>query len=318
MLKKKRWLAVLFMVLVFSLSMNTSAASKKAVAKIGKKSYSSLQGALASVKKGQTIKLTKNVTIDGSSGALTFKKNVKYTLNLNKKTIKCKSSGYCFFEKGNVTVKNGKIVMGGYTIKNSSVTFQNVTSVPYSSSDWSRMDISSKAKVTLKNCKFPVTRIEARDKSQLAIQGGTYESIWNYSTGTITINGGSFSKIYNAAEGKTIIKNGKIETNADDTSYLIGVNKGSMEIQNITYNAGTAGITVSEGARLEITGGTVTTQTTNGGIVIYNRGTAKITGGTLRRNNTNEFNREDGIINAGTMEVGAGCSLINCVVVHAN
>lgn len=313
MRKKQTWLAALFLILVFALGMNTSAASKKTVAKIGKKNYSSLQSALSSVKKGQKIKLMKNVTISGISGELAFKKNVKYTLDLNKKTVKCK--GYCFFEKGKVTVKNGRILSLGYTIKNSSVTFQNVTSSAVDSSSWPRMNISSKTKVTMKNCKFPKTRIEARDNSGLTITGGTYDSVWNYSTGTVTVNSGNFSQIYNSSEGKTIINNGKIETDDTDTRYLLGVNKGSMVIHGITYNAGTAGISVSEGAALEITGGTFTTQTTNGGTVIYNRGTTRLTGGTLKRNNTNELNRDGGIINAGTLETGAGCTLINCPVV---
>ncbi len=87
--KKKLLLLYMIAVMVLPISIPVSAASP--VAKIGSKNFRSLESALKSVKKGQTIKLLKNVTLKNE---LTFTKNVKYTLNLNNKTIKSKYSDY--------------------------------------------------------------------------------------------------------------------------------------------------------------------------------------------------------------------------------
>lgn len=113
----KRFLSSFLLTLIFTviLSMNVSAASTEA--KIGNKSYSSLQAAFNAVKNGQTVKLQKNLTIE-TGKKITAKKNVSFTLDLNGKTIKTgeydwsKDGGYIVLEKGSMTVKNGTVTGG--------------------------------------------------------------------------------------------------------------------------------------------------------------------------------------------------------------
>lgn len=321
MLKRKRSLIALLLILImtFALSLTVSAASSKTVAKIGSKNYSSLQQALDSVKKGQTIKLMKNVTLSNVSDVLYFKRNVKFTLNLNKKTIKHKSSSYYYFfvRKGNITIKNGTINAPAVQVdNNANVTFQNVKLTD--SDNTPELELFSNAKATLKKCKIPTLRLEAYDKSKLTITDGTYGDVWNMGNGTVTIQNGTFQQIHNNGNGKTLIKNGKIKiSDATDTFYRIGVNKGSMIINNMNYIGGTAGISVDNGAVLNIKGGTYTTKTTRGGTLLYNRGKTTISGGTFIRKNTLEFYKDQGIWNAGTLTIKPGVVLKNCGVVNA-
>lgn len=318
-MKKKMSLTALLtiLIMVFALNFNVSAASSKTVAKIGSKSYTSLQKAISSVKSGQTIKLQKNVSLLNSTDpTLSLKKNTKYTLNLNNKTITC---SYCDISKGTVTIKNGKLKAGGISTKNSAkVTLQNVQLKTPSNYSSTRVTSYSKSKLTFKNSKMTSARIETRDKSSLSISGGTYKSVWNYSTGSITINNGTFSQIYNASKGKTTIKNASINAGTNDNSYRIGVSSGSMTIQNINYKAGCAGIIVEAKATLKITGGNFTTKTTQGGTLILNRGKVSITGGKFTRKNTSDFYKDEGIWNSGSISIGPSAALINCKVVTAS
>lgn len=220
-------------------------------------------------------------------------------------------------EKGNITIKNGKINAPEITVKNkANVTFQDVKLTDSDNSP--EIELYSNAKVTLKKCKIPTVRLEAYDKSKLTITDGTYGDVWNMGKGTVTINNGTFQKIYNNGTGKTLIKNGKIKVNsATDSSYRIGVSKGSMIINKMNYIGGTAGISVDEGAVLNIKGGTYTTKTTRGGTLLYNRGKTTISGGTFIRKNTLEFYKDEGIWNAGTLTIKPKVVLKNCGVVNA-
>lgn len=318
MKKRKTWIALFaLLIMVFAMSASASAASSKTVAKIGSKKYSSLQKALNSVKKGQTIKLTKNVTLT-SVNQLTFKKNVKYTLNLNNKTIKHKDSGFSFFymEKGTVTIKNGTISACTLYIQNSAkATFQNVKLTAPKGYSSTTIRMSSKPSLTLKKCKMTKTRIEPYNKSKLTISGGSYESIWNYGTETVTINSGTFQQIYNEAKGKTVINNATI--NNEENLCPLGVRAGTMTIRNMTCRSFYSCLSVSSGATLKISGGTFTTTTTVGGTVLNNAGTAILNGGTYTTKNTTDFHKDEGIWNSGKL-IGSKAKLENCGVVEAH
>ena len=319
MKKRKTWIALFaLLIMVFAMSASASAASSKTVAKIGSKKYSSLQKALNSVKKGQTIKLTKNVTLTGFN-ELIFKKNVKYTLNLNNKTIKHKDSGYAFFymKKGTVTIKNGTISACTLYIQNSvKATFQNIKVTAPKGYSSTTIRMSTKPSLTLKKCKMTKTRFEPKDKSKLTISGGNYASVCNYGTGTVTINSGTFQAISNGAKGKTVINNATI--NNKENLYPLSVRAGTMTIRNMTCRSVSACITVSSGATLNISGGTFTTTTTVGGTVLRNAGTAFLSGGTYTTKNTNYIYKDEGIWNSGKLTIGSNAKLVNCGVVEAH
>ncbi len=103
----KKKIGTLLTMLLFSiiLSMNVGAASS--VAKIGSKTYSTLPKAFSAVKSGQTITLTKNVSISGDLAISLGSKKV--TLKLNKKTLKVSK---------NLNLKKGSLtIVGSGTIK---------------------------------------------------------------------------------------------------------------------------------------------------------------------------------------------------------
>lgn len=76
---------LLTLTIVLMYSMNVSAASGQA--SIGSKNYATVQSALSAVQNGQTIRLNQDVTLKKT---LFFKKNVKYTFDMNKHKVTSK------------------------------------------------------------------------------------------------------------------------------------------------------------------------------------------------------------------------------------
>ena len=77
--------AILFL-MVFALALMTNTKAEAAtVAKIGGRSYSSLKTAIRRVRNNQTIKLMRNVTLKKQ---LVISNNKKFTINLNRHTIR--------------------------------------------------------------------------------------------------------------------------------------------------------------------------------------------------------------------------------------
>ncbi len=310
--KKKLLLLYMIAVMVLPISIPVSAASP--VAKIGSKNFRSLESALKSVKKGQTIKLLKNVTLKNE---LTFTKNVKYTLNLNNKTIKSKYSDYITIVKGNIIIKNGTLKASVINVSNSSnATFQKIKYGNSSKSGFVRINLNNKAKALFKKCSMSAVRFEARDRSVLTIDDGKYGDIWNYSTKTLTIKKGNFQKIFNDSKGKTIIYNAAIKADSNDQAYHVGVKKGSMTIRNMNLNTGCAGIIVDKGASLTIKNGQFTTKYKYGSTVLANNGSTVINGGTFKTQTT--AINTDGITSSGTLTISPGVKLENCNVGYYN
>ena len=109
--KKKRglFLFVCILLLTMLLSMTAFAAKgDKSAASIGSKRYPSLEAAVKAVKKGQTIKVTKDITV---SDTLTVNKpKVNFTIDFGKHRYKYTGSDYAIrLNKGTVTIKNAKV-----------------------------------------------------------------------------------------------------------------------------------------------------------------------------------------------------------------
>ena len=158
--KMKRTLKLVLLALMCTLLLGIStSASAKTVASIGSKNYSSLQSAIKAVKNGQTIQLKSNVTI---TETIKMNRNVKFTLNLNKKKITSKNCSALAITKGTVTLKNG-------TIKSS-------------------MGIFVEKKATL-NIKSGTYNCYISSCGKLNVSGGTIKGVSN-DRGTMTMKGG--------------------------------------------------------------------------------------------------------------------------------
>lgn len=108
MKKTKKWIMFLLMALLLTgiFGANAKAASTT-VATIGSKKYSSLESALKNVKNGQVIVLKKSMKYAKS---INVERNVKFTLNLNGKTITFIKGTACIrVKKGTLGIKNGKV-----------------------------------------------------------------------------------------------------------------------------------------------------------------------------------------------------------------
>ena len=284
---KTKWsllLLVLFGILLFGGSTNTYAAT---VAKIGSKSYSSLQKAVNEVKPNQTIKLQKNITL---TKPIYCRKNVKYTIDLQKHVINMKlnkktyNSGQINIEKGNILLKNGSVKK----IK--------------SSEEFSIIDISKMAKTTFSNLKI---NGHVSNDGILTINSGTYrssddkEGLIN-NDGTTIIKKGTFTGTIGNSHKCTIYAGTFKSTNSNILlscygEYAISNIKGGTFIGNISSNGKinlsrgnlTGLITIKGDGVLNMTGGTIKNMRTDkrppisitaSGILNMNGGTIKAVG----------------------------------------
>ena len=241
------------LLVVVLLGISTAAASPT-VATIGRKKYTSLEAAVQAVKKGQTIKLAKNIRMDDYFN-LYLDKKVAYTIDLNKKKIifkESKSNPYqVCINKGKVTIKNGTIIgkirvdkgailkivsgncrglenYGTITIANATIQNKNMTTDV----------IENSGKLTIKKAKitsYGGYLIRNKEGAKFTIKNGTYKKavddssalIWN--SGVVNISGGKFygrhsvhepCMITNIEKGKVTISGGVfINPSYNETSY---------------------------------------------------------------------------------------------------
>ena len=244
---KKRISTFLTMfLLVFLLGLNVCAASP--VAQIGSKKYTSLEKAFSAVKKGQTITLKKNTTINGDLKIKLGKKSA--TLNLNKKNLTVKGSFNLY--SGTLTISgNGKLTTkqiknaGTLTLKNGTVNGSVVNSGKFT------MDNG-----TLNYSKDLMYAIYAKGGT-VTINKGTV----NYKRHFVGYEEGN--KIPEKTNGAAIIATGKSK---------VTVNGGKIVSSSET-------IMTKEDCKANIILNNGTFQSTNGGCIAHIGGTITINGG---------------------------------------
>ena len=193
--KVLRFLPVLMLLAGMIAVNHLSAQAAAKVASIGSKKYTSLQTAVNRVKNGQTIKLLKDIKV--TQTIKSKKRNIKYTINLNKHKLSGdgETSALAFTKGNSVTLKNGTIVSkktyGGIpliTVDQGSVTIDGCTC----SSGDSVFEVS-KGKLTVKKGTIQ-GRMAAQDTSTVTVKGGTWKKAhFNLYGSTLTIKGGTFT-----------------------------------------------------------------------------------------------------------------------------
>ena len=189
----KRLLLALVCILMFSIPVFASA---KTVAKIGSKKYSSLEAAIKKVKNGQTIKLQCNVTLKKN---LVLNRNVKYTINLNRKKITMKNCTGIDLKKGKVTLYNGTIStsMGLFVGKKAALTVKKGT-FKFTFMNHGTMTVSGGTVTTIHNDGMLTMKsgkithgIWCDGKSRLYVKGGTVtQDSGAWGQGAITVKAG--------------------------------------------------------------------------------------------------------------------------------
>ncbi len=233
-MKKKnglRLVLILTLALLFTCSAAMAASAASPAARIGKKKYKTVQAAISAVKSGQKIVLLRNVTEKPTYNQLSLDKNCKYTLDLNKHTLKVwhsytkDYSGEVVVSAGNVTITNGKIES------------------PFNAGAYTG---TKKVTVTTKNVVF-THRIRIWEKGYLTMQKGSFKSgkpsevrgLENH--GRLVINGTKFtfnrkpsSGVYVDSQfknsGVVTIKNAEMTKTLSTTCYLME-NYGKMTIE---------------------------------------------------------------------------------------
>ncbi len=185
----------------------TGTTSQKAVVKIGKKKYSSLEKAIRAVKKGQKIQLLQDISWEGEISEITDK---KFTLDLNKHTITFLDDME-FGKDTNITLINGKLKIpksngasGISMYAESTVTIRNCTISAKGIADVIELnknqDGEKRAKLILEKCKASLqyNRLVCSFCGNVTVKSGTYKSNeWNNSLiqnygGKLTIKNGTF------------------------------------------------------------------------------------------------------------------------------
>lgn len=252
----KQIIKTMLLTMAFAILLGTSGiAAESPAAAIGKKNYTTLESALAAVKKGQTIKLKKSVTIDH---ALELNRNTKYTLDLNGKTLSLSgtSEGNVLVKKGTVTVQGGKLngsilVEKGARLDIRSGTYQQIVN--------SGTTNIYNAKITAKNMPALICK-----GGKMTVKKGTFRSnayCLYLKGGSAQISGGSF-RYY--------------DTN--NKSILLGVEKGTLEIAGGSFQNNNC-VLYNLGGKVSIKKGTLS----SGKILsVINEAALTISGGTIK------------------------------------
>ena len=227
---------LLTLTIVLMYSMNVSAASGQA--SIGSKNYATVQSALSAVQNGQTIRLNQDVTLKKT---LFFKKNVKYTFDMNKHKVTSKITesnvGDFDVQAGNVTFTNGTTSAAIFVHEKANVTVKDGT---YS-------QIDNWGKTTIKNGK---------------IVNKVYSGICNYK-GTLVIN-----KVTARANSQT-------------TYPLVFSRKATVYLKGGKYTATNASAVYNENGKITISGGNYSGNSGTHWGMITNCKTMSIKGGTF-------------------------------------
>ncbi len=251
----KQMLKTMLLTMVFGILLGTSGiAAEPSVAAIGKKNYTSLESALAAVKKGQTIKLKKSISMDHE---LELKKNTKYTLDLNGKTLNLSgtSEGNVLVKKGTVTVQGGKLngsvlVEKGARLDIKSGTYQQIVN--------SGTTNIYNAKITAKNMPALICK-----SGKMTVKKGTFRSnayCLYMEGGSVEITGGDFKNydknnqqpLLGVVKGTLTINGGKFQNN----NCVLYNKGGKVSVKKGTLTSGKAFCVVNE-ASLTISGGTI-------------------------------------------------------------
>lgn len=288
MKKFRKILFVLCTVIIFGLTAYTglsAQAAKPTVATIGSKKYTNLNNAFKSVKRGQTIKLRKNVTVKKT---INLNKNLAYTIDFNKKNITYKGKE----DTALFNIKKGKI-----KVKNINVTANKLRGV---------MEIGKSAAVSItggaargywiNQGKLTLNKVRMR-----ANYGKPFQAlIKNY--GTISISNcnmvftGVGNVLYNASKGKATISGGVyqvVKADMEGANYPIIYNGGRMTIKKGTFSRKEDQYIIwnREKGNLTIKGGKFIGKATgkdnelkNATAILANEGNASILGGDFKGN----------------------------------
>ena len=250
---------LLTLTIVLMYSINVSATSGQA--SIGNRDYATVQKALAAVKSGQTIKLNQDITL---KQALLFKKNAKYTFDMNKhkvtnKTPDSDTVGDFDVQAGNVTFTNGTTAASIFAHEKATVTVKSGTYT----------QIVNWGKTTIQNGK---------------IVNKKYSAICNYK-GTLVVNKVTARANYNCiyAEAGTVTVNGGSYKSANtQTKYpLIFSKKATIYLKGGSYTATNAAAVYNENGKITISGGNYRGNSGTHWGMITNCKTMSIKGGTF-------------------------------------
>ncbi len=237
---------------------NYQAAQK--AASIGKKQYSTLDEAIGKVKNGQTVKLLRNIS---TNRTIYTNRNVKYTLDLNRKTIRYTGKNELFYnKKGKLTIKNGTINAGEYDVA----------------------VIRAKASLNILNGTYTG---RLRNSGNLQIQTGKFSAnfgtlVTNY--GTCKIKNGTFHStedyyVLLSNNGKKfMIENGKFVA---ENTIVIRNNKGVFDIKKGSFQGKEEDQPTiwQNGGVMNISGGKFTSK--NHTVIEQTDGTLNVKGGTI-------------------------------------
>ena len=253
---------LLTLTIVLMYSMNVSAASGQA--SIGSKNYATVQKALNAVQSGQTIKLNQDITLNK---ALLFKKNVKYTFDMNKHKVTSKVAD--------------SDTVGEFDVQAGNVTFTNGTAAS--------VFVHEKATATVKDG----TYTQVINWGKTTIRGGKivnkkYSAICNYK-GTLLNNQVTARPNYNSiyAEGGTVTVNGGNYKAANfKTTYpLIFSKKATVNLKGGKYTTTHGAAVYNENGKIIISGGNYGGSTTGLNGMIINFKSMTIKGGTFISDN---------------------------------
>lgn len=314
--EKKKIFTTILMSFLFILLLSINGTTSKAAtpeASIGTKNYTRLEDAVKKVKNGQTITLKKNVKLKDT---IAINRNVKFTLDLNKKTLNYSGEevGILLRRKVNITIKNG-------TFKSTDGTILNIgcqASVAISGGIY-RGDIYNTGNLTVKGGKI---RDVVNNYGKLTIKGGTFENtkggdnlIYNGYNGNIAISGGKFVNHASDAaglyiyEGKLTIKGGTFSTTGD--SLIRNSYDGKVTILNGTFSSSNGLIFYDTGKTLTIKGGKFTT-TSKEWPVLWSSQKVTISGGTFTQKQVNPILVSKGtlVVSGGTFKPYENCGII--------
>lgn len=299
---------LLVLTVVFMFNINVSAATSTQ-ATIGKKKYTTVEKALAAVKNGQTIKLNKDITL---KKPLIFKKNVKYTFDMNKHKITSKVAdsdtvGDLDVRAGNVTFTNGTTSASVFVHEKATATIKSGT---YS-------QVVNWGKTTIHNGKIQNKKYSAicTYKGTLVINNVTARANYNCiyaEAGTVTVNGGSYKSINSKttyplifSEKATIyLKGGKYTATNGATVYN---EKGKIIISGGNYGGNTGMLkgNIVNFSSMSIKGGTFTNSRASALFCGKNSSTV-VSGGKFTVKNGHaidtDYGRKKLLVNGGTFQ----------------
>ena len=271
---KKRISTFLTMfLLVFLLGLNVCAASP--VAQIGSKKYSSLEKAFSAVKKGQTITLKKNTTINGDLKIKLGKKSA--TLNLNKKkltvkgTLNLASGTLTVSGNGNLTAKQVKNA-GSLTLKNGTIN-GSVYNTGKFTMDGGKLNYS----------KDLMYAIWAKSGTVTINKGTvTYKRHFvSYEDGNETPETTNGATIIALGKSKVIVNGGKI-VSTSETIMTDGDCKVNVILNGGTFQSANGGCIAHMGGTITINGGNYSIKGVWGFAYVYGNCTLNIKGGNIK------------------------------------